>query len=183
LVTGAEVIGTLPITATFPDQPSPYAPASRRAWNELFVDLTRAPGWEGELPIPSGDPLWVDYDGAAAEVRSALAKYASAVAEMPQIMAQIEAFGAANPEMVRYAAFRATCDRYGRNWRAWSGSAAGYPERIHYHLTAQWLATEQLFDLSNRLRQRGQHLYLDLPIGCHPDGVSGPSHWVSSRRI
>jgi len=170
LVTGAEVIGTLPITATFPDQPSPYAPASRRAWNELFIDLTRAPGWDGELPISSGDPLWVDYDGAAAEVRSALATYASAVAGMPQIMSQIEAFGAANPEMIRYAAFRASCDRYGRNWRAWPKNAAGYPERSHYHLTAQWLATEQLFDISNRLSDRGQYLYLDLPIGCHPDG-------------
>ena len=31
LVTGATVIGTLPVVATFADQPSPYAPASRRA--------------------------------------------------------------------------------------------------------------------------------------------------------
>ncbi|MDJ0664208.1 MAG: 4-alpha-glucanotransferase [Acidimicrobiia bacterium] len=170
LVTGAAVVGTLPIVATFPDQPSPYAPASRRAWNELFIDLTRAPGWTGEVPRYSGDPLWVDYDGAAADVRSALAGYTASVAEMPQIMSQIEAFGAANPEMVRYAGFRATCDRYGRNWRAWPDGAKGYPDRFQYHLTAQWLATEQLIDLGECLTDRGQYLYLDLPIGCHPDG-------------
>ena len=170
LVTGAAVIGTLPVVATFADQPSPYAPASRRAWNELFVDLTRAPGWDGELPADSGDPLWVDYDGAAADVRSALAGYASAVADMPQIMSQIEAFATQNPEMTRYAAFRATCDRYGRNWRAWPRGAAGYPDRVNYYLTGQWLATGQLADLGERLAERGQYLYLDLPIGCHPDG-------------
>jgi 4-alpha-glucanotransferase len=28
----------------------------------------------------------------------------------------------------------------------------------------------QLAELSSQLRRRGQHLYLDLPIGCHPDG-------------
>ena len=33
LVSGATVVGTLPLVATFPDQPSPYSPASRRAWN------------------------------------------------------------------------------------------------------------------------------------------------------
>ncbi len=51
MVTGSTVIGSLPLVATFPDQPSPYAPASRRAWNELFVDLAAAPGWETDLPV------------------------------------------------------------------------------------------------------------------------------------
>jgi 4-alpha-glucanotransferase len=41
---------------------------------------------------------------------------------------------------------------------------------VTYHLTAQWLATEQLHTLGHTLRSRGQYLYLDLPIGCHPDG-------------
>src|SRR5687768_17871530 len=29
-----------------PCEPSPYAPASRMFWNELYLDLTRAPGLE-----------------------------------------------------------------------------------------------------------------------------------------
>jgi len=128
LVTGASVIGTLPLVATFPDEPSPYSPASRRAWNELFIDLTAAPGWEGENPTYSGDPLWVDYDIAGSSVRAAIADYAITVADLPQIQGRIDGFITANPEMARYAAFRATSDRHGRNWRAWPDDAAGHPD-------------------------------------------------------
>ncbi len=170
MITGADVIGTMPLVATFPDQPSPYSPASRRAWNELFVDLAAAPGWEGALPPSEADPLWVDYDADGATIRNAIAAYADTASIQPQLLARTEAFKAVNPEMGRYAAFRATCDRYGRNWRAWPQSASGHPNRVKYHLTAQWLATEQLQDLGDRLSARGQYLYLDLPIGCHPDG-------------
>ena len=170
MITGAAVIGTLPLVATFPDQPSPYSPASRRAWNELLVDLPAAPGWDGEIPEYNGDPLWVDYDRCGPPIRDAIAAYAATVAEQPQIQTQIESFAAADPEARRYAEFRATCDRYGRNWRAWPEAAVGHPNRTRYHLTGQWLAATQLKDLGQRLTDRGQYLYLDLPIGCHPDG-------------
>lgn len=170
LVTGTEVIGTLPLVATFPDQPSPYAPASRRAWNELLVDLAAAPGWEGEIPIYRGDPLWVDYDVAGPALRGSLARYAELAMQQPQLRRRIDAFAAAHPEARPYARFRATGDRYGRDWRTWPAGAEGRADREAYHLVGQWLATEQLEDLSDRLAARGQFLYLDLPIGCHPDG-------------
>jgi 4-alpha-glucanotransferase len=170
LVAGANVIGTLPLVATFPDQPSPYSPASRRAWNELLIDLSGAPGWLGEPPVYGGDHRWVDYDDAGPPIRQALADYTATVADKPQIRSQVFGYAAANPEVTKYAAFRATCDRYGQNWRAWPEGAAGYPDRIDYYLTTQWLAAEQLRQLGERLSSRGQFLYLDLPIGCHPDG-------------
>jgi 4-alpha-glucanotransferase len=170
LVTGTEVIGTLPLVATFPDQPSPYAPASRRAWNELFIDLAAAPGWHGEITVHEGDPLWVDYEGAAATIRESLARYAAFAMRQPQLRRRIDRFAAAHPEAVRYAGFRATGDRYGRDWRSWPSDATGDDDREAYHLVGQWLATEQLENLSDRLTARGQYLYLDLPIGCHPDG-------------
>ncbi len=170
MITGATVIGTLPLVATFPDQPSPYSPASRRAWNELQVDMSTAPGWDSEIPSYTGDPMWVDYETVGPSIRNALAAYAANTASLPHIRARINAFADLNPEMVKYASFRAKCDRYGRNWRAWPDTAEGYPERVDYHLTGQWLATEQLTNLGERLAARGQYLYLDLPIGCHPDG-------------
>lgn len=170
LVAGAKVVGTLPLVATFPDQPSPYAPASRRAWNELFVDPARAPGWEQPMPAATGDPLWVDYGDTADAIRKAIGEYAAATVGMPQVLSQIDAFAAANPEIARYAGFRATVDRYGRNWRAWPDGAVGHPDRAQYHLTGQWLAAKQLRDLGQHLRAREQYLYVDLPIGCHPDG-------------
>lgn len=167
---GATVIGTLPLVATFPDQPSPYAPASRRAWNEILVDLTAAPGWKGPLPESAGDPLWVDYDGTGTSIRDHLAAYTARTSDMPHIQHDIDSFAKSNPEIEAYAEFRARCDRYGRNWRAWPSDAAPAPDRVGYHITGQWLASQQLSELGAKLRKRGQLLYLDLPIGCHPDG-------------
>ena len=170
LVSGASVVGTLPLVATFPDQPSPYAPASRRAWNEILVDMKAAPGWNGTLADGETDPLWVDYDVAGPLLRSEIASYAMQIKDMPQLQDQIKAFATDNPEMVRYSEYRATCDEHGRNWRAWPQHPTARPERVLYHLTGQWLAASQLKALGDSLRARDQYLYLDLPIGCHPDG-------------
>jgi 4-alpha-glucanotransferase len=170
LASGAAVVGTLPLVATFPDQPSPYSPASRRAWNELLVDLAAAPGWNGSLPANPDEALWVDYERTGRDIRSAIAQYVAHTHDLPQLRSRIERFATDNPEIVRYAAFRARCDLHGRNWRTWPSGASAPPDRIDYHLTAQWLATEQLGTLGATLRERDQYLYLDLPIGCHPDG-------------
>jgi 4-alpha-glucanotransferase len=82
----------------------------------------------------------------------------------------VEAFLEAEPEMRRYAEFRAKADAHGRNWRAWPKSAVGTAERVAYHETVQWLMHTQLTGLARDLTKRGQFLYLDLPIGCHADG-------------
>ncbi len=170
LASGIEVVGTLPLLAAFDDEPSPYAPASRRAWNEVFADLTALPEWDAHLPTPTGDPAWVDHEAAGSAIRDEMARYAAHVARRPRLREAVEAFGDANPEIVRYAGFRAIADHEGRNWRAWPQGATGDMAREFYHLTAQWVMHEQLRTLSTTLRNRGQYLYLDLPIGCHPDG-------------
>jgi 4-alpha-glucanotransferase len=74
------------------------------------------------------------------------------------------------PEIRRYAEFRAMTDAAGRNWRAWPASVAAAPDRVAYHETVQWLMHTQVTGLSRSLRDRGQYLYLDLPVGCHRDG-------------
>lgn len=167
---GVEVIATLPLLATFEDQPSPYAPASRRAWNELFIDLTRAPGWEGSEPVSRADPLWVDYAEDGAAIRRALAGYAAGISNTPRLRAEVDTFLADHPDIARYAGFRAQCDRHGKNWRAWPSDPAPEPERIRYYETVQWLADRQFQDAVTTMRARNQLLYTDLPIGCHPDG-------------
>lgn len=164
------VVGTLPLLAAFPDQPSPYAPASRRAWNEIFVDFSRIPGWHGTLATPTGDPLWVDYDIAGHDIRSRLAAYSAFVSRSPRLRGFVDEFLTHEPEMKRYARFRALTDDNGRNWRAWPDGITPDPDRIAYHETVQWLMQTQLEELSSDLEARGQFLYLDLPIGCHPDG-------------
>ncbi len=167
---GVEVVGTLPLLAAFEDQPSPYAPASRRAWNELFLDLDRLPGGPIAVEAGTGDPAWVDYEGTGATIRDALAEYARTVTASSQLRADVDRFLAAEPGIREYARFRALADRHGRNWRAWPSDATGDPERVRYHETVQWAMDGQLRRLSGDMADRGQYLYLDLPIGCHPDG-------------
>ncbi|MDJ0790801.1 MAG: 4-alpha-glucanotransferase [Acidimicrobiia bacterium] len=167
---GISVVGTLPLLAAFPDEPSPYAPASRRAWNELFIDFSLIPEWEGALPVPAGDPRWVDYDATGHDIRSRLAAYSAFVSRTPRLREEVDRFLDQEPEMRRYAEFRARTDEHGQDWRAWQKGVVADPERVAYHETAQWLMSDQLSMLSTDLRRRGQFLYLDLPIGCHPDG-------------
>jgi 4-alpha-glucanotransferase len=167
---GIDVVGTLPLLAAFGDQPSPYAPASRRAWNEVFVDFAQIPGWVGTAPVAQSDYLWVDYAAAGYEIRSSLARYSAHVTATPALRSRVDAFLDEEPEMRRYATFRAMTDSAGRNWRAWPTSVAVSPDRVAYHETVQWLMQSQLVGLSRKLEDRDQYLYLDLPIGCHPDG-------------
>jgi 4-alpha-glucanotransferase len=167
---GIEIIGTLPLLATFPDQPSPYAPISRRAWSELFVDFSEIPGWSEDPQHRGSDPLWVDYEGTGSRIRESLARYARKVSESPQLRSRVESFLRRTPDMIEYARFRAFGERYGINPAGWPQGAEPPPERVRYHETVQWLMDLQLSGMSERLRDRGQYLYLDLPIGCHPDG-------------
>jgi 4-alpha-glucanotransferase len=167
---GIEIIGTLPLLATFPDQPSPYAPVSRRTWSELFVDFSKIPGWSEDPRHPGSDPLWVDYEGTGSLIRESLARYARKVSASPQLRSRVESFLRRTPDMIAYARFRALGERYGINPAGWPQNAEPPPERVRYHETVQWLMDLQLSAMSERLRGRGQYLYLDLPIGCHPDG-------------
>ena len=167
---GIEIIGTLPLLATFPDQPSPYAPISRRAWSELFADFSQIPGWLEDPRHPGSDPLWVDYEGTGSRIRESLARYSRKVSASRQLRSRVESFLRRMPDMVEYARFRALGERYGINPAGWPQQAEPPPERVRYHETVQWLMDLQLSGMSERLRDRGQFLYLDLPIGCHPDG-------------
>jgi len=167
---GVSVVGTLPLLAAFDDQPSPYAPASRRAWNEVFADLEALPGWTSAPVTAASDPDWVDYDLAGASIRAELARYAAHVDVTPALRARVDDYLAREPEMRRYAAFRAMADINGRNWRAWGSDVTPSPDRVSYHETVQWVMDSQLRELSRDLAERGQYLYVDLPIGCHPDG-------------
>ena len=173
---GVDVVGTLPLLAAFDDQPSPYSPASRRAWNEIFVDTGAVPGWDPHVPAASSDPLSVDYEAAGRIVRAELGRYANHVSRTAMLRDRVEAHVLRHPEIARYAHFRALTDVHGRNWRGWSDSLQPDPVRVNYHATVQWLMDEQLSSLSSAMLNRGQYLYLDLPIGCHPDGYDGWDH-------
>jgi alpha-1,4-glucan:alpha-1,4-glucan 6-glycosyltransferase/4-alpha-glucanotransferase len=192
----ASVIATLPLLAGFgPEsfEESPYRPVSRRFWHERWIDVERVPefAWSAAARLlASGSRAselrasWVQgssVDGAAvtAAKRSVLSAMAEAVGASPMGReTALNNFLFERPELVDYARFRAAVDRFGINWQSWPGPLRGGllrwsdvdPVNFRYHIYAQWVAREQVVQLSERLSQRGQVLALDLPVGIHPYG-------------
>jgi len=188
-----------PAFLDLPAEPSPYLPVTRLGWNEIYVDptvlpeLKAAPETVGLLGSAAfGDRLaaahrsaLVDYEAVAALRRQVLGDLAGALFAGPSPRREeLEAFAAAHPELVAYSRFRAAGERLGRDWRSWPGrrdrsrrggraSPAGPlapeersdEESFRYHLYAQWVAAQQMARTAAATR-----LYLDLPIGVHPDG-------------
>jgi 4-alpha-glucanotransferase len=184
---GGGFISTLPLLATFldaPFEPSPYSPASRLFWNELFIDVTAVPGWTGvdsgiarELDEVRAGRL-VDYRSIAALKRRELERARQRCSGDAAVAAALQRFAAANPRAEDYARFRAICDRRREGWPAW-------PERMRdgsiretdyaaedrdYHLFVQWQADSQLGAAAATDDPAAAALYLDMPLGVNPDG-------------
>ena len=192
---GGRALGTLPLLSSFldaPFEPSPYAPVSRRHWNELFVDpralpeVERCPAAQARLSSQAfGDEAarlrsaeLVDYAASAALLRSVLGPLAETAHQEPLLRERLEAFLAEHPQIDDYARFRAATQRAGRAFHGWEEAARGGdlgaapldPAAHRYHRYAQWVAHRQLEGVSRRLADAGVDLYLDLPVGVHPDG-------------
>lgn len=153
----ATVVGTLPLLAASlvePYEPSPYAPVSRRYWNELYADVRSLPGGDVARSVPPAEDGLVDLRGAYAQRRGVL--------EAAARDADVTAFVREDPCVERYARFRAS--------REHETPGSTYAERVHYHVYAQCVMHTQLSELSRALDARGQVLYLDFPLGSHRDG-------------
>jgi 4-alpha-glucanotransferase len=197
---GGEMVGTLPLLSSFlgevspeapaptypPCDPSPYAPVSRLFWNELFIDLDRLP----ELgDSPEARRLRQDGGLAGAGAGAPAAGHVDPVRVMARKRPVLDACGAAffasggdrssafrrfldrHPRVRDYARFRAATETYGRSWHVWPDGPRGGdlaaadadPARERTHLYAQFRAAEQAEAVAGGL-------YLDLPLGVHPDG-------------
>jgi 4-alpha-glucanotransferase len=196
---GADLVATLPLLAAFldePCQPSPYLPASRRFWNEFYLDPTSLPEFERcaparalagsaemqrELERLRGGSV-VPWKRAAAARRAVVQRLADACfARGGRERAALEAHVASHPLLLRYARFRALAEQRRESWARWpaalresalaapaAGAGAQADERgLRYHLYAQWRTAQALARLA---RDGGPGLYLDLPLGTHPDG-------------
>ena len=190
---GGGVVATLPLLAAFldePCEPSPYAPASRQFWNELYLDpralpefaetpaaqrLVAADEFRREIEALRAAPL-VDYPRLMFLKRRVLEEMAHRFfsREGPRREA-LDAYLARKPELATWAAFRAVMDRRGEAWPSW-------PERLRdgklhkadcdeedrrYHLWVQWAMDDQMRSLATAARRRGPGFYLDLPLGVH----------------
>jgi 4-alpha-glucanotransferase len=199
---GGSVVGALPLLAAFLEGPceiSPYSPISRLFWNELYLDVSRAPELdrcEAARAILSSSDFaeellrlrnapQVEYCRVAALKRRVLAELARAFFRAPsERQAAFERFLRDEPLVRDYAAFRAAGERLRQPWRNWPTplrqgtiTTADYDvDHYQYHLYVQWLAAEQMQALSAKSRQRGPGAYLDLPLGVHADGYDTWRH-------
>ncbi|HEU0033603.1 MAG TPA: 4-alpha-glucanotransferase [Kofleriaceae bacterium] len=181
---GGRYVATLPILAAFLDEPcafSPYSPASRLYWNELYLDLGALASAVGVAP-PVAPPIvpgtQIDYKAQYHWRRHAL----DPIAE--QLLAshgpEIDAWAVAD-DAYDYAAFRALGETTRSGWRDWPGPwrdetpvvqsradaiAMGADARkLDTHVVAQWAMQLQLEELA----KHSVHLYLDLPVGVNCD--------------
>ncbi len=195
---GASLTSTLPLMACFlrPEdgqfEPSPYAPATRLFWNELFIDLDRVPELEASAEarvLLASDELqherealrnseFVEYARAMAIKRRVLELLAKAFFASPgPRLTEFKNFVKSNPSLEDYATFRATNEKQGLPWVMWPEAAQNGtlstgdydPAVAQYHQYVQWIAFEQIAALSRRAKEGGLGFYLDMPLGVHPD--------------
>ena len=172
---GGSFVSTLPLLASFLDEPfapSPYTPISRCFWNELYVDLPSVPEW---LPEFGGmgarsDGRHIDYRGLMRSKRAALEQ---ALARLDgQRHESFARFVERNSELRAYAAFRTGIER----GLSEPPSFDLQDSACAYHAFAQWLAGEQIKAVAEQDSERGEGLYLDLPLGVHPRGFDSYRH-------
>ena len=194
---GGRTVALLPALAAFlgetPFEPSPYLPVSRLFWNELHVDPRRLPELEqcSAAQRLVASPVFgrrvdalragalVDYREAMALRRQVLDLLARSLDERPDRRRQkFRTWVQQHPIAQEYAAFRAIGERLGRPWPAWPAARppgeirveSADRDTIRYHLYAQWTAAGQIAQLAADAGARGVGLYLDVPVGVHPDG-------------
>ena len=200
--TGGRAFSMLPILATEydadPCDPSPYLPVSRLFWNELFVDPRRLPEFSACVPaqrLVESDrfrrgiaslqtaPL-IDYPGALAAKREVLELLVGTLESHPGGRSQEFQEWVRRHELAdAYATFRAGRERRAPRETA-PPAVAGAARRLagsegdarRYHLYAQWAAEQQVEQLAARARAVGDGLYLDFPLGVHPEGFDVARH-------
>jgi 4-alpha-glucanotransferase len=189
---GGGVVATLPMLAAFldePFEPSPYAPASRLFWNELYLDprrlpeleespaarrLLESPDFQHEIEVLRAAPQ-VDYARLMALKRRVLEELAHRFFARPDRQGELQELLRRKPELGTYAAFRAVGDRRGETWQSWPErlregtlAPADYDEDDRrYYLWTQWACDQQMRSMAKEARRRGPGLYLDLPLGVH----------------
>lgn len=192
---GGHLVGTLPLLPCFykaDSEPSPYLPMTRLYWSEFYVDVTRIPflkdcpeamrlleshGFLASLDAARRSRL-VDYVEVQRLKRQMLTCLWRHAAERDVLRTSLARHLVSHPQLPRYASFRAASEQFDKPWQDWpkqsqDGDLAGVlvnEEAVGYHEFVQWLADSQMNETVLNAQSRGVGLYLDLPVGVHPNG-------------
>ncbi len=176
---GGSVVGTLPMLASYLDEPyeaSPYSPVSKLFWNELYLSVDSSHLDDPEIAAEAAalrDTPRFAYRRQMALKRRLLEPAAERAWQRER--AELEAFVAARPRVEDYARFRAATERRRTVWTEWPEpqrdgtlTPADYDQAARrYHIYVQYEMQRQLRGLKER---GGAALYLDLPIGVNRCG-------------
>lgn len=165
---GAGFVGTTPLLPLNPNHtfdPSPYTPFSKVFWSEFYVDLN-TPSNLRKLSHTLKERIKevnaskkVDYENIIKIKELVAANLAEEAIENGDHT--IKRYIKEHPELEEYARFRASKQ---------ASSNKEYEARFKQHLYLQTLAQLQLKHLASQTKKHGVKLYLDLPLGCSPDG-------------
>lgn len=169
----------LPLSLVDPIDPSPYNPISRLFWNELLIDFRKVPEYHPEQVVPfaslsDSPPSFVNYGQFNTWYRDQLQQSLKQLRHNSNSdrLVKFQSFASTNSEAETFAAFRALQHALGRDWRAWGGASLEDADsgEVELQLYAQWLIGEQMTRLLSTGKDKGVELYLDFPLGTHPDG-------------
>ncbi len=191
---GGGLVGTLPLLPCYYEEgnePSPYVPVSRLLWSEFYIDPFALSAIAGPAAADAaggahdaaecatlGALKLVDYGEVQRLKSNILARVYRSAAQSGALQTALDRFTASNPHVSGYAAFRAARDHLHTRWREWPSAACAGDlcavnfngEQVRFHEFQQWLAHEQMSRCLDGAAARGVGLYLDLPVGVHPDG-------------
>jgi 4-alpha-glucanotransferase len=162
-------------------------------WNEFYLDINAVPelqecpsaqallessSFQNEIEVLRNSPL-VDYHRQMTLKSEVLKELCRCLfTKASGRLEELRRFAEVNPLVEDYACFRATCDNNRSPWGFWphplrDGTLTERhyaEENKRYHLYVQWLAHQQMESASEKAREKGVQLYLDLPLGVDPDG-------------
>ena len=188
------IVGSLPLLPSFFNNEfgfSPYTPASRLFWNEFYINIDHIPEIKQcprALALLTSNEVQeeisalrrtrqVEYTRLLSLKRTILEELCACFfSEKPLRYADFQHYVKSNQIVLDYARFRAAGESHGICWHQWPaamrngrlsrGDFSRKNER--YYLYTQWLAQEQINNLSREAEKNKTCLYMDLPVGVHP---------------
>jgi 4-alpha-glucanotransferase len=192
---GGRAVGTLPLLPSFMSDkfgPGPYMPASKLFWNEFYLNIDQIPDiglcqeaqslidssrFQNELAGLRGSHF-VDYSRIWSLKRQVLSILADDFfSRQADRQFEFQEFLKTRPSVQDYARFRAGGEQRGLEWHSWpesmqqgqlkEGDYSNQIERLF--LYSQWQTRQQTQQLKERSSASNITLYLDMPLGVHPD--------------